>query len=172
MWYLIAVNLGSYGQKIYSLFLLFWRWYCYAGATFETNVLALSKTHTKQCFFLLLLFFSMLLWNVTQLLFSEMIWEFFSPILSKIGLDLKACGITIQFLTTSNSETWLRQYQAKRCTEVKSADWLNMHTSDLVEETDYCVRAWKKCFHSHTSKAFAFMCQFLQKPFRFFVVFF
>lgn len=171
MWYLIAVNLGSYGQKIYSLFLLFWRWYCYAGATFETNVLALSKTHTKQCFFVVV-FFDVTMKYYSATFLRNDLGGFFFPILSKIRLDLKACGITIQFLTTSNSETWLRQYQAKRCTEVKSADWLNMHTSDLVEETDYCVRAWKKCFHSHTSKAFAFMCQFLQKPFRFFVVFF
>lgn len=171
MWYLIAVNLGSYGQKIYSLFLLFWRWYCYAGATFETNVLALSKTHTKQCFFFVV-FFDVTMKYYSATFLRNDLGGFFFPILSKIRLDLKACGITIQFLTTSNSETWLRQYQAKRCTEVKSADWLNMHTSDLVEETDYCVRAWKKCFHSHTSKAFAFMCQFLQKPFRFFVVFF
>lgn len=171
MWYLIAVNLGSYGQKIYSLFLLFWRWYCYAGATFETNVLALSKTHTEQCFFVVV-FFDVTMKYYSATFLRNDLGGFFFPILSKIRLDLKACGITIQFLTTSNSETWLRQYQAKRCTEVKSADWLNMHTSDLVEETDYCVRAWKKCFHSHTSKAFAFMCQFLQKPFRFFVVFF
>lgn len=153
------------------------RCFCCFGADTVTLELLLrlmclpwAKHIPSSVFFLL--FFSMLLWNITQLLFSEMIWEVFFPILSKIRLDLKACGITIQFLTTSNSETWLRQYQAKRCTEVKSADWLNMHSSDLVEETDYCVRAWKKCFHSHTSKAFAFMCQFLQKPFRFFVVFF
>lgn len=171
MWYLIAVNLGSYGQKIYSLFLLFWRWYCYAGATFETNVLALSKTHTEQCFFVVV-FFDVTMKYYSATFLRNDLGGFFFPILSKIRLDLKACGITIQFLTTSNSETWLRQYQAKRCTEVKSADWLNMHSSDLVEETDYCVRAWKKCFHSHTSKAFAFMCQFLQKPFRLFVVFF
>lgn len=113
VWYLIAVNLKSFiWAKIHSLFLLFWHWYCYIGATFETNVLPLSQTHTKQRVFL-----CSSLASTTKCysdIFSEIIWELFSgPIQHKTWFDWKHVSLSFSFYHFTLRHS-LRQYHAKQ----------------------------------------------------------